>query len=72
MRISNNNQVVILRHGQYLTVYSELSEVRVSEGQQVKVGEVVGMVNPSEDLASVHFEVWNQKTPEDPASWLKQ
>ncbi len=72
MRISNNNQVVILRHGQYLTVYSELSEVRVSEGQQVRVGEVVGMVNPSEGLASVHFEVWNQKTPEDPVSWLKQ
>lgn len=72
IRISNHNQVVILRHGQFLTVYSELSEVKVIEGQQVKAGDIVGMVDSKDNWASVHFEVWNQKTPEDPASWLKQ
>lgn len=72
MKIGPNNQVVILRHGQYLTVYSELSEVKVIEGQQVRAGEVIGFAYPGEEITSVHFEVWNQKTPEDPALWLKR
>lgn len=72
MKIGPNNQVVILRHGQYLTVYSELSEVKVTEGQQVRAGEVIGLAHPGEEITNVHFEVWNQKTPEDPTLWLKK
>ncbi|MGC8865058.1 MAG: murein hydrolase activator EnvC family protein [Bacteroidales bacterium] len=72
MKIGINNLVVILRHGQYLTVYSELAEVKVTEGQQVKASEVIGLANPGEEITSVHFEIWNQKTPEDPRLWLKK
>lgn len=72
MRISTENQVVILRHGQYLTVYSELVEIMVKEGQQVKAGEVLGYLSTNDDPTNVHFEVWNQKTPEDPIIWLKR
>lgn len=70
-KIMPDNQVVILRHGQYLTVYSELLEVKVIEGQNVRVGEILGVVNNKEEATIVHFELWNQKTPEDPIHWLK-
>lgn len=74
LSVPNNNNVVIIRHGEFLTVYSNLDKVLVREGQQVKLGQPVGVVftNPDENKTELHFEVWQSKTLLNPEVWLKQ
>jgi murein hydrolase activator len=64
--------VVILRHGTYLTVYGNLEQVLVRKGQMVKTGDALGVVYIDEDegKSSLHFRVMNGQTPENPQSWI--
>ena len=72
MSVPNNNNVVIIRHGEYLTVYSNLDRVYVREGDVVDTKDKIGVVftNPDESRTELHFEVWKAKTLLDPAGWL--
>ena len=68
----NLNSVVIIRHGDYLTVYSNLGEVRVREGQEVTAKQNIGKVhaNPDEQKSELHFELWRGKVIQNPEEWL--
>lgn len=66
--------VVLLRHGEYLTVYAGLSDLRVRKGDKVKAGQLLGTVfaDPSDgNRTKLHFEVRHEKTKLDPQEWLK-
>lgn len=68
-----SSYMAIIRHGNYYTVYSNLEEVAVQRGQQVKTREVIGKVrtDPKTNAAVVHFEVWKEKNRMNPTEWLK-
>lgn len=70
--VPNLNKVVIIRHGEYLTVYSNLEEVNVSEGQDVKTKQFIGKIHsdPEDGKSELHFEIWLGKAIQDPQSWL--
>jgi septal ring factor EnvC (AmiA/AmiB activator) len=72
--IPGANYMVLIQHGKYYTVYSNLSDVHVKEGQKLKTGEMIGTVASDEEdpYAEVHFEIWNEKTLQDPSAWLKR
>jgi murein hydrolase activator len=72
MSFPNLNKVVIIRHGEYLTVYSNLEEVNVKDGQEVGTRQVIGRVHTSTDdeKTEIHFELWLGKTIQDPQLWL--
>ncbi len=72
MAFSGINNVVIIRHGDYLTVYSNLAEVNVREGQVVSLRQTLGKVhdNPGETRSELHFELWHGKEKQDPEGWL--
>jgi septal ring factor EnvC (AmiA/AmiB activator) len=72
LSVPNNNNVVIIRHGEYLTVYSNLDEVFVSQGEKVETKQPVGTIftNPDESKTELHFEVWKSKNLMNPADWL--
>jgi septal ring factor EnvC (AmiA/AmiB activator) len=72
MSFPNLNKVIIVRHGEYLTVYSNLEEVSVKEGQEVSTKQNIGRVqtNADEQKAELHFEIWKGKTIQNPESWL--
>lgn len=59
---------VLVRHGAYLTVYSNLSGVKVSVGDAVEQGSVLGVV--AED-GILHFELWRETQTLDPEDWIK-
>lgn len=59
---------VLVRHGAYLTVYSNLSGVKVSVGDAVEQGSVLG--NVAED-GILHFELWRETQTLDPTDWIK-
>ncbi|MDE5912013.1 MAG: peptidoglycan DD-metalloendopeptidase family protein [Muribaculaceae bacterium] len=67
--------VVLLRHGDYLTVYANIETLGVKKGDSVKAGDTIGIVAPSESNPSrglLHFEIRKEKTKFDPLSWLRK
>jgi septal ring factor EnvC (AmiA/AmiB activator) len=70
--VPNFNNVVIIRHGEYLSVYSNLDEVLVSKGQEVSTRQNIGRVytNHSENKTELHFELWKAKDLMNPSYWL--
>lgn len=68
---SNNSKTVMIRHGNYFTVYSNLSSVQVSQGQSVGTGTPVGKVGLDIDgTYTLEFQVWNGQNPTDPMGWI--
>jgi len=70
--IPGANKVAIIRHGEYLTVYSNLTEVYVKTGDIVKTKQNIGLVytDTDESKTELHFEVWYGKTLSNPLTWL--
>ena len=70
--IANLNYVVIVRHGDYLTVYSNLESVTVKKGDRVKTRQSLGTVSTAqgESKSRLHFELWQGTIVQNPSSWL--
>lgn len=65
---------IIIRHGNYLTVYSNLSNVTVRSGERVKLGQVLGTIAEGNDTHQkvLHFQLWYERNKQNPSSWLKK
>ena len=63
---------VFIRHGNYFTVYNNLSEVYVKQGDMVKSKQEIGSVffNELEGKTVLHFELWKELDVVDPLPWL--
>lgn len=72
VRMKNVNPIVMIRHGDYLTVYKNLSAVYVKEGDQVKTKQVIGQVftNASNGETILSFSISKGTATENPASWV--
>ncbi len=70
--IAGYNYVVMIRHGEFLTVYSNLVEVFVQNGDKVSTGQDIGEVHTDtkEMKTELHFEMWKGKTLLNPSNWL--
>ena len=68
----SGSYAVLIRHGEYFTVYSNLKSVSVSRGQKVSLKQNIGVVitDPVDGTTEVHFEVRKGATPMNPAGWL--
>lgn len=71
--IPGAGKAVIIRHGEYLTVYSKMEEVSVAKGDKVKAKQNIGkvMIDEEENMGELHFEIWKGATILNPESWLK-
>jgi murein hydrolase activator len=73
--IPGGNLAIIIRHGNYLTVYSNLSEVFVKAGQKVDSREEIGKIftDKDEDNKTVlKFQLWHESTKLDPEEWIQR
>ena len=63
---------VLIRHGEYFTVYSNLRSVSVSRGDKVSLKQTIGTVltDPNDGTTEVHFEVRKGATAMNPSTWL--
>jgi septal ring factor EnvC (AmiA/AmiB activator) len=70
--IAGMNLCVMLRHGEYLTIYCKLGSVDVKNGETVKAGTVLGRVaaRNDEDGPQLHFELCKGFTLLNPQLWL--
>ncbi|MDG1174911.1 MAG: peptidoglycan DD-metalloendopeptidase family protein [Flavobacteriales bacterium] len=74
--IPGSGQTVIISHGAYRTVYSNLKSVKVKVGQSVKTKQEIGVLlpDPSGTISESHFEIWkisgSDMSTQNPAIWL--
>jgi len=68
------NYTVLIRHGEYLSVYQNLVNVRVKTGDKVKTKQVIGDIYTDEnkDVSMIHFEIWKEKNILNPEEWLSK
>lgn len=71
INIPGAGQAIIIRHGEYLSVYANLNSVSVAKGSKVKAKQSIGTVGYNTDDGSViHLEIWKGKTKLNPAGWI--
>ena len=73
--VQGTNFSIIVRHGNYLSVYSNLEKVSVKAGQTVKIGDKLGTIysDPEQNnLTIMHFQIWKDLQKLDPELWLKK
>lgn len=70
--LPNGKKAVLIRHGEYLSVYSNLGSCSVSSGKSVSARQSIGSVGYDSDQQSyiLHFEIRKEKTEENPLNWL--
>ncbi|MCO6479740.1 MAG: peptidoglycan DD-metalloendopeptidase family protein [Phaeodactylibacter sp.] len=66
--IPGYKNTVIIQHGKYYTVYSNLEEAFVQRGDKVGTREPIGKLGA--DKPEVHFEVWLEKERLNPVNWV--
>ena len=73
-KLTGANTVVILRHGEYFTVYSNLENVTVKRGDKVKTKQNLGTVhtNKTEGKTELHFELLKEQNRQNPEGWLSK
>ncbi len=71
--ITNTNIAVILKHGNYFTVYSGLDKVFIKNNQSVSKYQTLGVIHTNlQGKTQLHFEVWHDKILQNPAYWIRK
>lgn len=72
MIIPGVGKVVMIRHGEYYSVYSNLKETFVQSGDKVTTKQMVGSVitDDQSGKTEVHFEIWKRQTTLNPSQWI--
>ncbi|MBP3425106.1 MAG: peptidoglycan DD-metalloendopeptidase family protein [Rikenellaceae bacterium] len=68
------NTAVLVRHGDYFTVYQNIVNVSVKVGDKVSINQTIGTLptSGSEDDHYLHFEVWQNNQKLNPEYWLNR
>ena len=69
--IPGYNQCVLVQHGSYFTFYCKLKAVSVKAGEKVQTGQVLGTVDTLSGEDQFHFQLWQERTPQNPENWLR-
>ena len=65
-------KAVIVKHGNYFTVYNKLNQVFVKEDDMLTTKQRIGVVMTDKDSGEtvLHFELWKQMAPQNPEKWM--
>jgi len=70
--LSNNNKAVFVQHGDFITIYQNLSTINVTKGQKVKAKQVLGSIHTNQisGRTTIKFNVLQNDSYLNPQSWL--
>lgn len=70
--IPGGGMVVMVNHGSHRSVYANLGAVSVSNGDNLRTGQVLGTVIDLGDGPRAHLEIWDASgsTPVNPEPWI--
>ncbi|MEO1415751.1 MAG: peptidoglycan DD-metalloendopeptidase family protein [Bacteroidota bacterium] len=72
-KIPLSGSIVILEHGKYRTVYTNLSEVKIKKGDLVSANQTIGRIRTDRRTGETQFQFMIYKVPDkfvDPQKWL--
>ena len=68
-------QMVIARHGNYRTVYANLTDIYVSVGQKVSARQSIGKIftdSDNDNKTELYFQIWEGKKLLNPETWISR
>ncbi len=70
--VKGANKAVMVRHGDYITIYNNLSKVFVTKGDTVSLGQDLGEIatSTSTGKTTLHFLIYKNTGKMDPAEWI--
>ena len=71
--VPGSNNAVIIKHGNYRTVYANLTEIYVKEGDKVSPKQRIGKIyvdSDNDNKTELYFQIWKDKSLENPSLWL--
>jgi len=70
--VKGANKAVMVRHGDYITIYNNLSKVFVTKGDTVSLGQDLGEIatSPTTGKTTLHFLIYKNTDKMDPADWI--
>lgn len=74
LRQDGFNNIVMLRHGHYITIYAGLEGINVKKGDTVKAGQSLGRIfsDPEDSNRTIlHFEIRNERQKLNPSLWVR-
>jgi murein hydrolase activator len=73
--IPGSNYTVIVRHGNYRTVYSNLTNIYVKVGDNIKARQAIGRIfvdNEDDNKSVLYFQVWKERDIQNPENWISR
>ncbi len=71
--VQGGASAIIIRHGNYRTVYANLSKIYVKEGDKVTLSETIGKIaidDKNDNKSELYFQIWKDKTILNPSYWI--
>ena len=63
-------KLIIIRHGEYLSVYSNIGDVFVKQGEKVTTKQAIGTILDEDGKTSMNLQIWKGQKTTDPSGWL--
>lgn len=71
--IPGSNNAVIIKHGEFRTVYANLTSIYVNVGDKVSAKQSIGKIytdGENDNKTELYFQVWKGKALQNPESWV--
>jgi len=70
--IPGGNKAVLVQHGNYFSVYNNLSKIYVSKRQSVKIKQPLGEIytDSATGKTILNFQIWKNSVKQNPAYWI--
>jgi septal ring factor EnvC (AmiA/AmiB activator) len=70
--VPSSGKVVMIRHGEFLTVYANLKDVWVKAGDKVETKKNLGTIlfDEEEGKTDLQFQIWKGQDKQNPEDWL--
>ncbi|MES2131940.1 MAG: peptidoglycan DD-metalloendopeptidase family protein [Bacteroidota bacterium] len=62
--------LIIIRHGEYLSVYSNIDKPAVRQGEKVSTKQIIGTIIDEDGKTSMNLQLWKGQKTMDPSGWL--
>jgi murein hydrolase activator len=72
VQIPGDGSSVIIKHGNYYSVYSKLYYLLIKQGDVVTTGQVIAKMGKNDKVVKMNFQLWKGKERLNPEIWLKR
>lgn len=70
--VQNSYKIIMVRHGQYISVYKNIDKLFVKKGDKVKRNQFIGTIgkDPSDGSTTLGFYIFKDNNSENPSDWV--